>query len=161
MINLVKGFDTIVTVSGLTDIGSFRLVGSSSNYTITGSSYVDPELTIPASGISSVPVGDYWLYLITTSTTLLKIDECSVSDLVYSKTHYKTTLEALQATLEGRATREQQEVQVAGRMVRYLSLSELIQAINQYKQFVAQEEAQNSLTSGNSFSGIIRTRWGH
>ena len=100
------------------------------------------------------------LYLVTASTTLVRIDSCTVSDLVFTKSHYRTVLEALQATLENRATKEQSEVQVAGRLVRYLSLNELIQAINQYKQFVAQEDAQNSITSGNSFSGIIRTRWG-
>jgi len=161
MISLIKGFDTTVAVDSLEDIGSFKLVGASVNYTLSGSTYTNNELTIPASAIATVPTGDYLLYLVTASTTLVRIDSCTVSDLVFTKSHYRTVLEALQSTLEGRATKEQSEVTVAGRMVKYLSLSELIQAINQYKQFVAQEEAQNSITSGNSFSGIIRTRWGH
>jgi tRNA pseudouridine-54 N-methylase len=160
MISLVKGFDTTVAVDNLEDIGSWKLVGASVNYTLSGSTYTNNELTIPASAIATVPTGDYLLYLVTASTTLVRIDSCTVSDLVYTKSHYRTVLEALQATLENRATKEQSEVQVAGRLVRYLSLNELIQAINQYKQFVAQEDAQNSITSGNSFSGIIRTRWG-
>lgn len=160
MISLTKGFDTTVAVDSLEDIGSFKLVGASVNYTLSGSTYTNNELTIPASAIATVPTGDYLLYLVTASTTLVRIDSCTVSDLVFTKSHYRTVLEALQATLEGRATKEQSEVQVAGRMVRYLSISELIKAINQYKQFVALEDAQNSITSGNSFSGIIRTRWG-
>lgn len=160
MISLIKGFDTTVAVDSLEDIGSFKLVGASVNYTLSGSTYTNNELTIPASAITTVPTGDYLLYLVTASTTLVRIDSCTVSDLVFTKSHYRTVLEALQATLEGRATKEQSEVQVAGRLVRYLSLNELIQAIHQYKQFVAQEDSENSLTSGNSFSGIIRTRFG-
>lgn len=160
MITLIKSFNTTVPVAGLEDISSFKLIGATTNYTLTGATYTDGELTIPASAITTVPVGSYWLYMLTTGTTLVKIDECVVSDLVYAKSHYRTVLEALQATLEGRATKEQSEVGVAGRMVRYLSLSELVKTIAQYKQFVAQEDAENSLASGNSFSGKIRTRWG-
>lgn len=160
MISLIKGFDTEVTIESLEDISSWKLVGATANYVPSGLVYSDPTLTIPASAIASVPTGDYLLYLVTTATTLVKIDSVTVSDLVYTKSHYRTVLEALQATLEGRATKEQAEVTVAGRSVRYLSLNELIQAIHQYKQFVAQEDTENNLAAGNSFSGKIRTRWG-
>ena len=160
MITLIKSFDTIVQVDSLEDIGSFKLVGASVNYTLSGSTYTNNELTIPASAIATVPTGDYLLYLVTASTTLVRIDSCTVSDLVFTKSHYRTVLEALEATLESRSTKEQSEVTVAGRMVKYLSLSELIQSIQRYKQLAAQEDSENSLTSGNSFSGIIRTRFG-
>lgn len=160
MISLTKGFDATVQVDNLEDIGSWKLVGASVNYTLSGSTYTNNELTIPASAIATVPTGDYLLYLVTASTTLIKIDSCNVSDLAYKKGHYRTVLEALEATLESRATKEQSEVQVAGRLVRYLSLSELIQSIQRYKQLAAQEDSENNLAAGNSFSGKIRTRWG-
>lgn len=161
MINIIKGFDTKIDDLSLESFGSATLAGTSANYTLSGTTYSGTTLTIPAADVATVPTGDYALYVITSAVQLIKVSEVTVKDFAYEKSHYRIVLEALQATLEGRATKEQQEVQVGGRMVRYLPLTELISAINQYKRLVEQEEVRNSISSGNSFSGIIRTRWGH
>lgn len=53
----------------------------------------------------------------------------------------RRVLDALQATLEGRATSEQQSMSIAGRSISRLSPSEILATIKELEQRVAVEEA--------------------
>lgn len=158
MIQIIKGYATSAVIELSENPSNWILVGESTNYTLSGCTYTSNTLTIPSASVSSVPVGDY-LLMASLSTGILQIDHAKVQNLAYVKSHAERVLDAIEATLEGRATKEQTEVQVAGRMVRYLSLTELMAARSQYKNLVQAEQAANNLQS-DAFNGRIRTRWG-
>ena len=162
---IYKGYDTNFVISLDTIPTSIQFV-----VPITGSFSVTGSFSQVANGVqvdlssaqtATFPTGSAQVYAVVSGIPV-DIGSVTIAELsTYTKSHARTVLEALEATLEGRATKEQTEVQVAGRMVKYLSLTDILTAISQYRQLVAQEDATNSIIKGNSFSGILRTRWGH
>lgn len=65
-----------------------------------------------------------------------------------SRSHVRKVFEALKAMIEGRATIAQEEIQIAGRMMRYMKMSELIQAYHHYERLVQQEEQAAEIAKG-------------
>lgn len=65
-----------------------------------------------------------------------------------ARTHARTMLDAIEATLEGRATRVQSEYEIAGRRIKFLSLPELMKARSLYQAEVRAEEAAERLRRG-------------
>ena len=165
MIKIFKNYNATFTVD-LTEVPTSLefIVPITGSFSVTGSfsqvaNGVQVDLT--SAQTATFPTGSAQVYAVVSGIPV-DIGAITIAELsTYTKSHAKTVLEALEATLEGRATKEQTEVQVAGRMVRYLSFSDLMTAISQYRRLVEQEESANSIAKGSSFSGILRTRWGH
>lgn len=65
-----------------------------------------------------------------------------------ARTHAQTMLDAIEALLEGRATRVQSEYEIAGRRLKFLSMTELMRARNLYKAEVAAEAAAERIRRG-------------
>lgn len=76
------------------------------------------------------------------------------------RTHARKVLEAIEAAIEGRATRGQLQSTVIGdRQVQYLAPEELLKWRSFYKMEVAREEAQEKVAQGLDGGNRILTRF--
>lgn len=64
------------------------------------------------------------------------------------RTHARKTLEAIEAVMEGRATKEQESLAINGREIRLLSPEEIMKWRDVYRREVASEEAAARLATG-------------
>lgn len=67
-------------------------------------------------------------------------------------------LEALQAALEGTATKEQLRITVDGTQIEYKSGEELLKLYVRFRQFVAEERAAQQVSQGRTGLGKLRVR---
>jgi len=75
------------------------------------------------------------------------------------RTHVKKVLDAIEAVLEARATRDQQEVSIEGRMLRYMPLPELLVFRSAYQAEYQRELAAERIAQGLSGRTRILTRF--
>lgn len=71
------------------------------------------------------------------------------------RTHARKMLDSIEAILESRATREQEEMTIAGRMIKYLSLEQLIKARAHYEYLVRVEAKNDVIAQGGSVGDQI------
>lgn len=74
-----------------------------------------------------------------------------------SRTFNQIILDALKATLQGRATREQHSMQISGRAIQYLTPMELRTEIEIYESKV---ESENRLANGETGIPAVRIEFG-
>ena len=67
-------------------------------------------------------------------------------------------LEAIQAVIESRATKDQEEYTIAGRSLKRTPLPELIKLLNFYETRVAGEQAAENLAKGTGRPRAIQVR---
>ena len=79
---------------------------------------------------------------------------------VDARSHARRTLEAIEATLEGRATSATAEYQIAGRSMKYIPVPELITLRDRYRAEVRQEDAAARMAAGQGNPGRIYVRFG-
>lgn len=72
----------------------------------------------------------------------------------------RRTLEAIEATLEGRASSATAEYQIAGRQMKYIPIPELLQLRDRYRLDVAGEDRAAQITKGLGNPGRIYVRFG-
>ena len=72
----------------------------------------------------------------------------------------RRTLEAVEATLEGRATSATAEYEIAGRKLKYIPIPELLQLRSTLRQDVAREDAAAQIAKGMGNPGRIFVRFG-
>ena len=75
-----------------------------------------------------------------------------------NRSHVKKTLDALEATLEGKASQDQQSYSIAGRSLSRLSPSELINWREKYKAEYARELSAARIAAGLGNPNKIRVR---
>ncbi len=75
-----------------------------------------------------------------------------------SASHVKQVLDAIEATILGAATKEQESYEVAGRSLKYKSLDELLKLREVYKAEFANEKKAADLAAG-IFSNNIKVRF--
>lgn len=130
--------------------------------TADGSSF---KFTLPSSSTSTWPPGVYRGYIrVKKATTEVTVDEANLEVALNPATapagtdirsHARRTLDAIKATMEGRATKEHQSSMVGppGGMqteVSLLSPKDLVYWYNVYSTMVTQEEQEDLLNKGNS-----------
>jgi hypothetical protein len=81
------------------------------------------------------------------------VTAAAVSD---NRSHARKVLEAIEAVIEGRAAKDQEEYQIAGRQLKHTPLAELLKFRNRYKQELAAETAAENLANGIGTSRTIR-----
>jgi hypothetical protein len=64
------------------------------------------------------------------------------------RTHARKVLDAIEAVIEGRATSEVAEYQIAGRELRYIPIPELLQLRDKYRGEVLREDAASRAARG-------------
>lgn len=71
----------------------------------------------------------------------------------------KKTLDAINATLLGTASKDQESYEIAGRALKRRSLTELIMMKEKYEAFYQAELRKDNIANGGGVSGIIKVRF--
>lgn len=147
-----------------------RLINSSGKIDITSTADGDShDISITSAISAAYTAGKYMLqpyYQHTDGTKeyLARFEVEVFPDLVAAntynyKSHARTTLEALEAAIESRATKAQMSISIStpqgSRALQYLTLEELIKAKEFYQGLVEQEEAQNLISAGKKPGGRV------
>jgi hypothetical protein len=74
------------------------------------------------------------------------------------RTHARKTLDAIEATIEGRASLDQQEYQIGGRMLKRMPIGDLLKLRSLYQSEVAKEDASAKLAAGIGVGRKIQVR---
>lgn len=77
-----------------------------------------------------------------------------------NRSQVRKTLEAIEATLEGRATSSTAEYEIAGRKLKYIPIPELLQLRDRLRQDVAREDAATKIAQGMGNPNRIFVRFG-
>jgi len=103
-------------------------------------------------------------YKIRVNTGFLEVVEEYSTGSADPRSHARRTLDAIEATIEGRATKEQQEVKLGETTLKFLSLEDLIKAKKYYQSLVSQEEREERQAAGDInrrlMLGYGTTVWG-
>lgn len=75
------------------------------------------------------------------------------------RTHARKTLDAIEALIEGRASLDQQEYQIGGRMLKRMPVADLLRMRSLYQSEVAKEIASNKLAAGLGVGSKIQVRF--
>jgi hypothetical protein len=75
------------------------------------------------------------------------------------RSHAKKTLDALEATIEGRASSDQLSMSIGDRSISRMSMGELTSARDEYRAEVAREENAERIARGLGNTGKIRVRF--
>lgn len=76
-----------------------------------------------------------------------------------ARTHARRVLDAIEAVIEGRATSDVEEYQIAGRQLRYIPITELLALRDKYADSVKREEAAARSANGLSDGRRVYVRF--
>jgi len=76
-----------------------------------------------------------------------------------TRSHARKVLESIEAVLEKRATKDQEEYSIEGRSLKRTPLTELIKLRDKYRREVSNEEAAENLKKGLGSGRMILTRF--
>lgn len=79
---------------------------------------------------------------------------------VDARSQLRRTLEAIEATLEGRASSATAEYQIAGRSLKYIPISDLLALRDRYRRDLKAEDDAASVAAGMGARGRILVRFG-
>jgi len=148
---------------------SYDFVSASGNYTVTGTDNGDGSHLISetAANTAKWAPGTYSFqgyvtkgqerYTLRTGQIEI-LQNLATQSNIDTRSHVKKVLDALEATIEGKASKDQQSYTIAGRTLSRLSPSELIKWHNHYKALYAKEVREERIRRGLGHHGIIRTR---
>lgn len=145
---------------------SYELVNAAQRYTITAAaSGADHLATVSAATTGAYVAGTYdWrarvtkageVYTVGTGRITVPVSFGAAAD---ARTQARRTLEAIEATLEGRATSATAEYEIAGRKIRFIPLADLLVLRDRYRMDVAREDAATRSAAGLSNPGRIFVR---
>lgn len=129
----------------------------------------DHALQASAATTALWPPGQYdWIcraeladeaYTVATGRTTIAPD--AANQLVLDKrSPSRRTLDAIEATIEGRASSATAEYEINGRRMRYIPISELFALRDRYRAEVAREDAARAIAAGGLDSRRIYVRFG-
>ena len=151
---------------------TYALVNSSAQITITGSASDDDHLIeLAASTTSDYTVGTYRYQAYVTSAALSErygIDEGTViirpnfatqGSGYDDRSHAKKTLDALEAVILGKASKDQLSYSIAGRSIARLSPTELIEWRNIYRAEYNAEQMAELRKRGKATGNQVKVRF--
>ena len=135
---------------------AYTLVSAANRYTFSASADGDVHLvTVAAATTATWAPGPYtWraqvskageVYTVGTGTLSVRPSFAVATD---GRTHARKVLDAIEAVIEGRATSEVAEYQIAGRELRYIPIPELLQLRDKYRGEVLREDAASRAARG-------------
>jgi len=74
------------------------------------------------------------------------------------RSHVKITLDAIEAVIESRATKDQESYSINGRSLSRTPLKDLLMFRDKYKAEYLKEQRKESIANGRGHSGKIRVR---
>ena len=75
------------------------------------------------------------------------------------RSHAKVVLDAIEAVIENRATIDQQSMSIAGRSLSRMSIDDLLNFRNQYKNEYLRELKKARVKNGSSSGSVIRVKF--
>jgi len=147
-------------------VAKLNLTNSSGTHAFTGSDNGDGKhlLTISAAVSSAIAAGDYRLVVavelagervtISTGSVTVRPDLTSAAD---GRSHVKRTLDALESWIESRNPGVA-EYQIAGRVMKYIPIADLLALQSRYRQLWKQEQNGDRLASGQRPRRRLLTR---
>ena len=138
------------------------------NITVDGDDWI---VTLSASQTAALAPGlFYWQAKITNAGESYYIDEgrtqvdqslanLPVDQPYDGRSEVKQTLDAIRAAIAGRATQAQLRRSIAGTMIEFLSITELLAAETRWSQLYNQEVRQARAQAGEPFMATIHTRF--
>lgn len=103
-----------------------------------------------------VDSGDSVRHSIASGTTTIKPDQSSDTD---ARSHVKKVLDAIQANLEGIASKEQQSYSIAGRSLSRYSFEELISLKDKYESLYQDELNKEKIANGKGSGRTVKVRF--
>ena len=121
---------------------------------------------VPANVTAQKVAGRYqWLARVLKGADVFSIGQGMVqitpdfASAVDSRSHARKVLDAIEAVLEQRATRDQEEYSIAGRSLKRTSIGDLLKLRDQYKKDVALEAAADNMQNGLATGHRILVRF--
>lgn len=147
---------------------SYAIVKDGVRLSVTGSDNGDGShlVDISAATTATWTPGQYaWQAYVTkaaerytVSSGQLKVEANFASGAVDARSHAQKTLDALEATLEGRASSDQLAYSIGGRSISKMNPEQLLSWRDKYKAEVAAEEKAQKIAAGLGGSGTVRVR---
>ena len=127
--------------------------------------------TITAADSDAIQAGTYkWQSYITKTTERYFVDEgtlivnpnfAKLGGGYDGRSHWAVVLDAVEAVIQGRATKDQSSYTVAGRQLSRTSIPDLIMLYNKAKAAVVSEQQAENIEKGVPTSNKIYTRFGN
>ena len=164
-----RSIDDYKASEGWTLKYAFR--GSAGSIDITSSADGDEHLiSVTPATSAAYSAGNYdvmgWAekgsdrYTVFTSRIEVLVDLEAAGSSYDGRTHVKKTLDAIEAVLENRATKEIEESTIEGVMIKRINHEELIRFRQKYLSWYRQEQAAEKLKLGMGSGRTILTRFG-
>lgn len=127
-------------------------------------------VTVAAATTAGYTAGTYsWAAQVVNGTTKKTVDSGTLKVLPNlfagsagtasdQRTHAKKVLDAIEAVIEGRASLDQQEFQIGGRMLKRMPVADLLRFRARYKDEVEREAAAEKLANGMGVARKISVR---
>jgi len=89
----------------------------------------------------------------------LQLDPTKIGKGYDGRSHARRVLDAIEAVIEGRASKDQEEYSIEGRSLKRTPLAELVKFRNRYVDLVRDEDAAARINSGLDGGGRIQVRF--
>lgn len=155
-------YDIWIAIRGQSDID---IKEGESGVTIVkdGDSFV---VTVTAAETAAWAIGDYWYQIyMSTTTTRNTVEEGSVTfeqsfsdvtGVIDNRSYVKKVLDAIQAVIEGRASKDQESYSIAGRSLARTPLEDLIKMEDEYRKRYNTEQQEEKIDKGESPGNQIK-----
>lgn len=149
---------------------SYAIVRDGIRLAVTGTNNGDGThlVTLSAATTATWTPGQYaWQAYVTKAATSerytvasgqLKVEANFATGAVDARSHAQKTLDALEATLEGRASSDQLAYSIGGRSISKMNPEQLLSWRDKYKAEVAAEEKAQKIAAGLGGAGTVRVR---
>ena len=128
---------------------AFSVTAGASGTTFTGS--------VAAATSAGYKAGRYkWQFVVTNGSNRVSIEkgwvdvapDPAAAGKADRRSHARKVLEAIEATIEGRASNDQLSMSIAGRSISRTPFTELVAMRDKYRQFVMDEESAEDVAAG-------------
>lgn len=124
---------------------------------------------VAAADTASYTAGVYqWQAYVTSGAERYRVDEGSTtvrqnfaahSSGLDARSHFRKTLDALEALMEGKATKDQLSYSIGGRSIQRMTMSEVLEAMSYYRRKVKAEERRERIANGKGSGRRIMQRF--
>lgn len=142
---------TKITVTGVASGTDFTMTLAKANSDVAAGEY---DLVVYAEDNIETPTLRY-----TIASSRVTVQPNYSKTGVDGRSHVRKVLEALEATIEGRATKQHEALTIAGRSITLLKPAELRHEWLRYKRLYAQELAAQKIAQGEEAGNRILTRF--
>lgn len=147
---------------------SYELVNAGQRITFNATAQGDDFLVqVAATTTAAWAPGDYdWRSKVSRTGEVFTVGSGRISvaptfgTAVDARSHARKTLDAIEATLEGRATSSTAEYEIAGRRLKHIPIPELLTLRDRYRQEVVAEDTAARIQAGLGNPGRIYVRFG-